>query len=158
MLLAVSLEDEASIGTFTTPFELGGSSLSVAAYRRWLRHRYATIDALNEQWGSHYETWSAIEPTSFEDVRSNHTTAVFSKWNLSRWIDWRSFMDSQFAVINARLTHYAHERGVRVPVGIVGGQQPAPYGGCNYEKMRHAVDWIESYDIGWANRGKRGES
>lgn len=151
MLLAVSLDDEISLGTFNSPQEVDAGPLSVAVYRRWLQAQYGSLDRLNAQWESDYRDWSEIEPSGFEAVREGHRRGNFPDWNLSRWIDWRSYMDSQFAAVLARLTQYAQQAGIEVPIGVVGGQQPAPFGGYDYAKLRHAVGWMEAYDIGGTN-------
>jgi len=150
-LLAVALDDETSLGTFNSPFEVDTSPVSLAGFRLWLRARYGSLQALNAQWATSFSNWSEIQPVGFGELRRQHTTAQFESWNLSRWIDWRAYMDTQFALVNARLVTYAHQQAIGAPVGIVGGQQPSPYGGYDYDKLRLALDWIESYDIGGTN-------
>jgi hypothetical protein len=66
-------------------------------------------------------------------------------------MDWRSYMDTQFADCLAELTRFTNSLDLTTPAGFVGGQQPAPYGGYDYEKVARSVQWIEAYDIGGTN-------
>jgi len=147
-VVAYAFDDEVSLGSFNSPAEVDGSPLSVAAYRKWLRKTYGSILKLNETWGTSYGGFDEAECVSFEAVRRKHAAAPFAKWNLSRWMDWRSYMDTQFAECMAALTRYANSLDPTTPAGFVGGQQAAPYGGYDYSKICKAIQWIESYDIG----------
>jgi beta-galactosidase GanA len=56
---------------------------TLAAYRDYLKTRYATVDALNAAWRSAYGEWEEVEPPRlFAAVPS--------------WFDWRHFMDSVY--------------------------------------------------------------
>jgi len=147
-VLAYAFDDEVSLGSFNSPAEVDGSRLSVADYRKWLRRTYGNILKLNDSWGTNYAGFDEAEPVSFESVRRKHTAGPFARWRLARWMDWRSYMDTQFADCLAKLTRYANSLDATTPAGFVGGQQPAPYGGYDYAKICPAVQWIESYDIG----------
>jgi hypothetical protein len=148
---AIALDDEVSLATFNSPYEVDASPASVRLYRRWLAERYGSLSALNAQWESSYSDWDQIEPINFEAVRTTIHGQPFSRWNLSRWIDWRSYMDSQFTAAIATLVEFAGQQAPGVPVGIVGGQSPSAFGGYDYSKFTGAVQWIESYDIGGTN-------
>ena len=147
-VVAYAFDDEVSLGSFNSPAEVDGSPLSVAAYRKWLRKQYGSIGALNRTWGTDFGSFPEALPVSFEFVRRGHTRPPFARWNLSRWMDWRSYMDTQFAQCVAELTRYANSLDPTTPAGFVGGQQAAPYGGYDYAKLSRAIQWIESYDIG----------
>ncbi|MBN2129964.1 MAG: beta-galactosidase trimerization domain-containing protein [Sedimentisphaerales bacterium] len=145
---AYALDDEPSVGVFTSPCEVDGSAASVAGYREWLRRKYGHIERLNAVWQTRLRDFDQAQPVSFEEVRRDHRRWPFREWNLSRWMDWRSYMDSQFADCLAGLVCCANEVDPTTPAGIVGGQQPAPYGGYNYAKLCTSMQWIEAYDIG----------
>jgi len=147
-VVAYAFDDEVSLGSFNSPAEVDGSPLSVAAYRKWLRKTYGSILKLNDTWGTSYSSFDEAEPVSFEAVRRRHASAPFAKWNLAPWMDWRGYMDTQFAECLAVLTRYANSLDPATPAGFVGGQQAAPYGGYDYSKVCKAIQWIESYDIG----------
>lgn len=148
---AIALDDEVSLGTFNTPMEVDSSPESVLLFRLWLTKRYRSIENLNQQWGTAYSNFDSIQPVSFETARQQIAKQPFSKWNLSRWIDWRSYMDTQFSATLAHLVRHANEITPNVPAGIVGGQQPSAFGGFDYSKISKSVQWIESYDIGGTN-------
>ena len=147
-VVAYAFDDEVSLGCFNSPAEVDASPLSVAAYRKWLKKTYGSISKLNATWGTSYKDFSDAEPVSFEDVRRAHTRPPFARWNLSRWMDWRAYMDTQFADCLAELARYTNSLDPATPAGFVGGQQPSVYGGYDYAKVARAVQFIEAYDIG----------
>jgi len=150
-VVGYAFDDEVSLGCFNSPAEVDASPASVAAFRKWLGRSYGTIDRLNATWGTAYKAFSEAKPVSFEGVRGRHTKPPFAKWNLARWMDWRRYMDTQFADCLADLTRYTNGLDAKTPAGFVGGQQPSPYGGYDYSKICRSVQWIESYDIGGTN-------
>jgi len=150
-VVGYAFDDEVSLGCFNSPAEVDASPASVAAYRKWLARTYGSVERLNAVWGTSRESFDEAEPVGFESVRGAHTSPPFSKWNLSRWMDWRRYMDTQFADCLADLTRYTNALDGATPAGFVGGQQPSPYGGYDYGKICKAVQWIESYDIGGTN-------
>ncbi len=150
-MVAVALDDEVSLGVFNSPLEVDGSPKSVALYREWLRLQYGSIERLNAQWKTSHRAFAQVNPVPFGEVRERHRAAPLLTWNLAPWMDWRSYMDSQFADVLTRLTGHSNQLAPAVPAGIVGGQQPAAYGGFDYEKLRSSLQWIESYDIGGTN-------
>ncbi|HUS91803.1 MAG TPA: beta-galactosidase trimerization domain-containing protein [Phycisphaerae bacterium] len=147
-VVAYAFDDEVSLGSFNSPSEVDGSPLSVADYRRWLGETYGSIQKLNATWRTSFAGFDDVQPVSFESVRGKHTDGPFAKWNLAPWMDWRSYMDTQFAECLVKLTRYANSLDPATPAGFVGGQQAAPYGGYDYSKVCKAIQWIESYDIG----------
>jgi hypothetical protein len=147
-VLAYAFDDEISLGVFNSPAEVDGSELSVAGYRAWLKATYGSIEKLNAQWGTALKDFSEAQPCSFEELRAAHAAPPFAKWNLSRWMDWRSYMDAQFADCLANLSRFTNTLDPATPAGFVGGQQPAPYGGYDYSKITKSIQWIEAYDIG----------
>ncbi|MDA1138317.1 MAG: beta-galactosidase trimerization domain-containing protein [Planctomycetota bacterium] len=148
LVFAYAFDDEISLGSFTTPAEVDVHPASLAWYKQWLKERYQTIGNLNEKWDGKYGSFDDVRPVSFEDVREAHTRPPFSGWNLSRWSEWRAFMDYQFSSVLADLTRYTNELDPRIPAGFVGGQQPTAYGGYDYALLCRAVQWMEAYDIG----------
>ena len=150
-IVAAAFDDEISLGEFNTPHEVDTSPQSILLYRRWLTRQYPTIADLNRSWQTNYSTFDDVQPVPFGDVRERNNQPPFAKWNLAPWMDWRSFMDWQFADICARLTRVANNVAPGVPAGFVGGQQPSAYGGFDYDRLRDSIQWIEAYDIGGTN-------
>ncbi|NLF18228.1 MAG: hypothetical protein GX595_13405, partial [Lentisphaerae bacterium] len=64
---------------------------TLAAFRDWLARRYATIEALNTEWGSAHG--------AFADITTPMTsaTAATQTASLAPWLDHRLFMDEAFA-------------------------------------------------------------
>ncbi|WP_186775166.1 beta-galactosidase [Allorhodopirellula solitaria] len=150
-VLAYSLDDEISLGSFNTPSEVDASPGTIAAFRNWLSQKYGEIAILNQAWGTDIVSFSEAEPISFEDVRQQHNRPPFSQWRLARWMDWRAFMDAHFAGVLGKLTRYANTLDPDVPTGFVGAQQPSAFGGYDYEKLARQIQFIEAYDIGVTN-------
>jgi hypothetical protein len=148
---AIALDDEVSLAHFNSPYEVDASPESVALFREFLAARYGTIDALNDQWDTEYTNFDSVQPASFETVRGRIAGRPLGQWNLSQWVDWRTYMDSQFSAAIARLVEHGTHLAPTIPVGFVGGQQPSAFGGYDYSRISRAVQWIEAYDIGGTN-------
>jgi len=151
LVYAYAFDDEISLGSFNNPAEVDIHPLSLGWYRRWLRNRYGTIQNLNKAWDTAYASVDEVEPVGFDEVRKSKADFLFSKWNLSRWMEWRHFMDYQFAQVLADLTRYTNKLDPLTPAGFVGGQQPSAYGGYDYAFLCRAVQWMEAYDDGGTN-------
>jgi hypothetical protein len=151
-VLAYSFDDEISLASFNSPSEVDNSPATVALYREWLAAKYENdIAMLNRAWGSTHADFSTAAPVSFEEVRPMHNKPPFSRWRLAPWMDWRAFMDSHFSEVLAGLTRYTNSLDPRIPAGFVGAQQPSAYGGYDYNKLGHAVQFLEAYDIDGTN-------
>jgi hypothetical protein len=148
---AYAFDDEISLGAFNNPVEVDIHPLSVAWYRKWLGQRYATIRNLNASWSTAFFSFDEIEPVGFEEARKTASRPPFTSWNLSRWLEWRHFMDYQFAQVLADLTRYTNKLDSTIPTGFVGAQQPSAYGGFDYALLSRAVQWMESSDLGGTN-------
>lgn len=151
LVYAYAFDDEISLGAFNNPVEVDVHPLSVAWYREWLAHRHGSIDHLNAAWGTDFPSFEAVEPAGFDDVRTAAARPPFAAWNLSRWMEWRHFMDYQFAQVLAELTRYTNTLDPLIPAGFVGGQQPSAYGGYDYALLSRAVQWMEPTDLGGTN-------
>ncbi|MGD8237953.1 MAG: beta-galactosidase trimerization domain-containing protein [Armatimonadota bacterium] len=149
-VVGYAFDDEISVTSFTNPADLCWSAACLAAFREWLKGQYGTIDRLNAEWDTRLASFDEAEPLHVDDLRSVHELP-FDQWNLARWADHRSFMDTTFADVLADLTKYANSLDPSVPAGFVGGQAPSPYGGYDYAKLCEAVQWMEAYDIGCSN-------
>lgn len=146
LVLAYAFDDEISLGSFVTPCDVDKHPLSIEWFREWLRHEYREISSLNKEWDSHFKSFDEAIPKSFEKVRRNAQRPPLSQWNLAPWMDFRHFMDFQFATVLSELTRYANSIDPTIPAGFVGGQGPGPYGGYDYAMLTRAVQWMESYD------------
>jgi hypothetical protein len=151
LVYAYAFDDEISSGAFNNPVEVDIHPLSVAWYRRWLAHRYGSINLLNAAWATAFASFEEVEPVGFDQARQTAAGPPFASWNLSGWMEWRHFMDYQFAQVLAKLTRYTNTLDPRIPAGFVGGQQPSAYGGYDYALLSRAVQWMEPSDLGGMN-------
>ncbi|MEW6378711.1 MAG: alpha-amylase family protein [bacterium] len=150
-VLAYAFDDEISLGRMVTPCDVDIHPESIAWFRKWLQNRYGNVDRLNNQWGTSFGSFSEVLPQGFEEVRKKLPVKHLSRWNLSPWMDFRSFMDFQFASVLADLTHHANTLDPNTPAGFVGGQAPGPWGGYDYALLSRAVQWMEAYNIHGTN-------
>jgi hypothetical protein len=73
-----------------------------------------------------------------------------TRWNLSPWCDFRTYMDLALAGALDAIRTAAHEVDPRTPVGIEGTQMPHAFGGYDLWRLSQVLDWVEPYDIGSA--------
>jgi hypothetical protein len=151
LVLAYAFDDEISLGTFTTPCDVDIHPASLSWFREWLKGEYKEIDRLNKQWGTDFAGFDEVMPQGFEEIRKKLGKNRLSGWNLSSWMDFRHFMDFQFASVLSDLTRYANSLDPKTPAGFVGGQAPSPWGGYDYAMLSRAVQWMEAYDIHGTN-------
>ena len=151
LVLAYAFDDEISLGHFVSPCDVDRHPLSLAWFRQWLEKEYESIERLNRQWGASYKGFDEVMPKGFEEVRNKAGKPPLSLWNLSPWMDFRHFMDFQFAAVLAELTRYTNSLDPDTPAGFVGGQGPGTWGGYDYALLSRSVQWMEAYDIHGAN-------
>ena len=148
--LAYAFDDEISVTSFTSPADVDWSPEGLSHFHAWLQTQYGTLDRLNAEWGTNFTDWNQAEPQTVDDTRHFHDQ-TFDQWNLSRWLDHRSFMNAAWADLLSDLTHEANALDPTTPAGFVGGQAPSTYGGYDYALLRDSVQWMEAYDIGGTN-------
>ena len=139
--LYYSLGDETGIADLTAFWDFDFSPPSLAAMRVWLRSQYASLDALNAEWGTHFTTWDAVRPeTTIEAMRR-------TDGNFAAWSDFKAWMDVAFAMAVRRGTDAVHAADPHALAAIEGAQIPG-WGGYDYTHLAHAVDVMEMYDGG----------
>ncbi len=151
LVLAYAFDDEISLGRMANPCDVDIHPLSLQWFRKWLKKEYRSVETLNRQWGTSFSGFETVMPQGFEQIRRNAQTPPLSGWNLSRWIDFRHFMDFQFATVLSDLVRYTNNLAPDIPAGFVGGQGPGPWGGYDYAMLSRAVQWMEAYDIHGTN-------
>ena len=151
LVLAYAFDDEISLGSYVIPCDVDSHPLSLIWFRNWLRNKYQTISSLNRRWNVDFKSFDEVKPKSFEEIRTEAQKPPLSAWNLAPWMDFRQFMDSQFAQVLAELTRYTNSIDRDTPAGFVGAQGPGPWGGFDYAKLSRAVQWMENFDIHGSN-------
>lgn len=170
---AYSISDEASVTSFCSPFDYCFRPETMQAMRLWLKAKYKTLDALNQEWATDFKDWDAVTPlTTNETFERNNPKfrellrtrvggvqirernllmdelVVPGHENHASWSDHREFMDTAYANILNVCTEAVREKDPHSPAGILGTQMPSAFGGFDFWKLAHAVDWFEAYDMG----------
>jgi hypothetical protein len=134
------LGDETGIGDLAAFWDFDLSSYSLDGMRAWLKTRYASLDALNREWGTHYRDWSEIRPMTTDE-------AMKQTDNFAAWADFKAWMDFAFANALATGTAAVHAADPKARAGIEGAQIPG-WGGYDYSRLAKSVDLMEIYDNG----------
>lgn len=166
------IRDELSVTISANPFDYDFSPDSLAAFRIWLKKRYASLDLLNQAWKTSYPAWDAVRPFSTDEIKgrlagrvdaqgkkpdwhavrtTRYTPAAVraepARWHLAPWCDFRTFMDDCLAETLDELRKASHAADPATPVGIEGTQMPSAWGGYDLWKLSRVLDWVEPYDI-----------
>lgn len=146
--IAYALDDEISWSTSTDPCRWDNHPLSMRGFREWLVNRYGSRGAILRQWGGNGDAFlrRMATPDDFQDLYRR----PLMLWNLSPWCDALSYMDSQLLNLTGELVTYAAGVDPSTPCGIVGAQAPAAYGGYDYAKLMHKVQFLGLHDVGSA--------
>lgn len=148
--LGVVLEDEPGIGVRANPTDWDLSPARVEAFREWMRSRVEVLAALNERWGTEYESWDEVRPWTTAAIRARELERAVHEWNLAPWMDTREFQDQDFAALIRDLVAASQEEAPELPVGLAGLQAPSAFGGYHYDLLAPACTFLEPYDIGLA--------
>jgi len=143
--LLYDLGDECSITSFASPMDYCFSEHTLAAFRRWLREQYGSLDALNREWGTGFAAWNDVVPMTTYEIKDREKTGLE---NYAPWADHRTFMDITFAESWLKFREWVREIDPVTPVGLEGLQMPAAFGGYDLWRLSQVLDWIEPYDIG----------
>ncbi|MFC1822445.1 beta-galactosidase trimerization domain-containing protein [Thermodesulfobacteriota bacterium] len=150
-VLAYAFDDEISLGRLAIPCDVDKHPLSIKWFREWLKNKYVRTNRLNKVWNADFMGFKEVLPKSFEGVRQQVQKQPLSRWNLAPWMDFRQFMDFQFAAVLSEMTRYTNTLAPGIPAGFVGGLGPGPWGGYDYALLIRAVQWMEAYDVHGSN-------
>lgn len=170
--LLYDIRDELSTTISANPFDFDFHPLALAQFRKWLQQRYASLEALNQQWETKFRTWDEVVPFSTDQIKNRQGgggalprgnpewSAVAAtkfdlatafkdrtRWNFAPWCDHRTYMDQSLATVLDELRQTAHQIDSSTPVGIEGTQMPHAFGGYDLWRLSQVLDWIEPYDI-----------
>ena len=139
--LFYNLADEAGIGDLAAAWDADQSADSLAGFRVWLQSEYGTLAALNQEWGTRYPAWDAVQPEL--------TTAAIERGdeNFAAWSDFKAWMDVAFSRAVRAGTEAVHAADAAARSGLEGAQVPG-WGGYDYTLLAPAVDVMEIYDSG----------
>jgi len=139
--LFYNLGDESGIADLAAYWDFDFSDQSLAEMRNWLKERYGTLAALNQQWGTNFGAWDLVTPMTTNEAMKQ------SDDNFSSWGDFKEWMDVSFA--NAVKAGVDAVRSVdpEAYVALEGGQVPG-WGGYDYSRLAKVLPAMEPYDIG----------
>ena len=137
--LFYNLGDETGIADLAAFWDFDTSPESLAGFRIWLRTQYASLAALNAEWGTQYPRWDAVQP-ELTRAAMRRTDGNFAAWS-----DFKAWMDVAFARALRVGTDAVHRADPQALSAIEGAQVPG-WGGYDYTRLAHAVDVMEIYD------------
>lgn len=139
--LFYNLADEPGIADLAAFWDFDFSPPALTAFRQHLRGQYVSLDLLNRQWGTGFDSWEAVLPET--------TPAAIARadGNFSAWADFRAWMDIAFAAAVKHGTAATHDADPQALAGLEGGQIPGT-GGWDYARLAPAVDVLEIYETG----------
>jgi len=171
--LAYDIRDELSTTISANPFDYDFHPLALAGFRDWLKTQYADLAALNGAWETRFGSWNEVRPFTTDQIKNRMASGdaiprgkpdwaevakvtfepaearkLPTRWNLSPWADFRTYMDLSLARALGDFRQAAQEVDPRTPVGIEGTQMPHAFGGYDLWRLSQVLDWVEPYDIG----------
>jgi len=139
--LFYNLGDESGIADLAAFWDFDFSDQSLVGMRTWLKERYGTLAALNQQWGTSFARWDLVTPMTTNEAMKRADD------NFSSWADFKEWMDISYARALRVGVDAVHSVDPQAYVAIEGGQMPG-WGGYDYSRLPKALDAIEPYDIG----------
>ena len=139
--LYYNLADEPGTADLSAFWDFDLSEHSLAAMREWLKERYGSVAALNQQWSSKFDGWGQVTPMTTQDAIRR------SDWNFSAWADFKEWMDVAFARAIENGSQAIHAADPEAVAAIEGAQIPG-WGGYDYSRLASILDAMELYDFG----------
>jgi hypothetical protein len=137
--LYYNLGDETGIADLAAFWDFDFSEYSLAAMRDWLKGRYGSLTALNQEWDSNFARWEEVKPMTTREAIQR------SDQNFAAWADFKEWMDVAFARAVASGTKAIHDADPDAVAAIEGAQIPG-WGGYDYSRLAASVDAMEPYD------------
>ena len=138
--LYYNLGDEPGVQDLASFWDFDLSEPSLQQMRLWLKQRYPSLRALNDEWGTHFRSWNDVVPMTTREAMQRTDD------NFAPWADFKEWMDVAFARGLRMGTDAVHRADPEALAGIEGAQIPG-WGGYNYAHLAHAVDLMEIYDF-----------
>ena len=87
---------------------------AISQFRRWVRQKYDTLEALNEAW-----MWSstALWYNDWEEVHPAEALPI-ARAGVTRWLDWRAFWQQSFAEFAGHQHRIIRERDADHPTSV----------------------------------------
>jgi hypothetical protein len=117
--LFYNLGDEAGVADLAAFWDFDFSEHSLAAMRDWLKERYGSLTALNQEWGTEFGGWEQVKPMTTQEAMQR------SDQNFAAWADFKEWMDVAFARAIESGTKAIHEAD---PEAVAATKAPSPAG------------------------------
>ncbi len=137
--LFYNLGDESGIADLAAFWDFDFSDQSLGGMRTWLKERYGTLTALNQQWGTSFARWDLVTPLTTNEAMKRADD------NFSSWGDFKEWMDISYARALKVGVDAVHSIDPQAYVAIEGAQLPG-WGGYDYARLTKVLDAIEPYD------------
>ena len=131
--------EEPSITRYDDALDLCFAKSTLDAMRVWLKEQYPTLDALNKQWGTGFNSW--------EDVVPDDSREAGQRGNYSSWADHRSFMEICWADLFKYVQKTVNEIDPGGLVQLSGTQAASSHNGYDYSLLNQYVGQMNPYDI-----------
>jgi hypothetical protein len=145
---AASIADEPSSTRGVNPLDVCFSEHFLSAYRADLARRFASVDAMNERFGTAFLSFESVQPMSTRAIRRRELGASTLPRNLAPWNDQLAFTDRAFVDLVAAATQRCAEKAPGLPVGLTGLPAPSAFGGFDYQHLLVGQRFYEVYDDG----------
>ncbi len=139
--LFYNLGDESGIADLAAFWDFDFSDQSLVGMRIWLKERYGTLAALNQQWGTNFTAWDLVTPMTTNDAMKRTDD------NFSSWADFKEWMDISYARALQMGVDAVHSSDPEAYAAIEGTQIPG-WGGYDYSRLSRILTAIEPYDSG----------
>lgn len=131
--------EEPAVTKYATAFDLDFSETSLMAMRNWLKTQYASLDALNKQWGTKFKTWETVVPDDSFEARE--------RGNFSSWGDHRTFMEVSWANLFKYVQEVVNENDPGGLVQLSGTQAAGSHNGYDYSRINPYVGQMNPYNV-----------
>ena len=135
--IGYNLGDEMSITYYVTPFDYCFGEKCLATFRDWLKPRYDSLAALNRAWATQFASWDSVMPMTAHEAKG--------RGNYAPWAEHREFMDDTFQNFFRWVRARLRERDPKAGVGLSGSQAAEAYGGYDWSKLVHTLDFVQNY-------------
>lgn len=156
-LLAVCVDHEGSLTSFSTPIDFDYSEHCLSRFRAWLKTRYPSIADLNKVWRTSFKSFEEVDPPTTDAVYlANKSVYPFMK--LEGWAEFHVFLDEFFIDLNHELIAEARKATPEAPLSVTVSAVPSAFGGWDYAHLLEddKLDVIETYKFPGAKGMVRG--
>ncbi len=132
--------EEPSLTCYTDAVDICFAPHTLTAMRQWLKEAYGSLERLNQQWGTGFTAWDAVEPDDAPEAQR--------RGNFASWADHRTYMEKAYADTFAFVLDELRKID---PEGILlnsGTQESGSHNGCDYSRINRFTRHLNAYDGG----------